>query len=176
MIIATKPESWRLPSFSKFEIGRMHAVTRTFTETEVDTFGYLSGDLNPLHMDDEFASRSPFGRRVVHGLLTAAVVSRTYTELTGPGSPMSDKNCVPEAGFHRRQDHGQGHYRRQEGNQADSDPGYDGPQTDGRGSPQRTFGLQVSAFPIGPSFLQQKFARRRILKEDGAGILPRPML
>ncbi|UPK07945.1 MaoC family dehydratase [Bradyrhizobium sp. 170] len=84
-MIATKPESWRLPSFSKFEIGRTHAVTRTFTETEVDTFGYLSGDLNPLHMDDEFASRSPFGRRVVHGLLTAAVVSRTYTQLTGPG-------------------------------------------------------------------------------------------
>ncbi len=36
-------------------------------------------------MDDEFASHSPFGRRVVHGLLTAAVVSRVHTELTGPG-------------------------------------------------------------------------------------------
>ncbi|WOH64031.1 MaoC/PaaZ C-terminal domain-containing protein [Bradyrhizobium sp. BWA-3-5] len=60
-------------------------MTRTFSESEVDAFGYLSGDLdafgylsgdlNPLHMDDEFAS---FGRRVVHGLLTAAVVSRTH--------------------------------------------------------------------------------------------------
>jgi 3-hydroxybutyryl-CoA dehydratase len=84
--MATTAESWqRLPSFGKFAIGRKHIVTRTFTEEEVDAFGYLSGDLNPLHMDDEFAARSPFGRRVVHGLLTAAVVSRVHTELTGPG-------------------------------------------------------------------------------------------
>lgn len=82
----TAAVSWQsLPSFSKFEIGRKHVVTRTFTEREVDAFGHLSGDLNPLHMDDEFASHSPFGRRVVHGLLTAAVVSRVHTELTGPG-------------------------------------------------------------------------------------------
>ncbi|WP_065752849.1 hypothetical protein [Bradyrhizobium paxllaeri] len=47
MIIATKPETWRLPSFSKFEIGRTHAVTRTFTEMEVDAFGYLSADPDP---------------------------------------------------------------------------------------------------------------------------------
>ncbi|OCK60182.1 dehydratase [Bradyrhizobium sp. LMTR 3] len=83
--MTTKPASWQLPSFSKFDIGRTHTVTRTFTGTEVDAFGYLSGDLNPLHMDDEFAARCPFGRRVVHGLLTAAVVSRAHTELTGPG-------------------------------------------------------------------------------------------
>jgi acyl dehydratase len=78
--------SWQnLPSFGKFQIGRKHTVARAFTEKEVDTFGYLSGDLNPLHMDGEFASHSPFGRRVVHGLLTAAVISRVHTELTGPG-------------------------------------------------------------------------------------------
>lgn len=86
MITATAAASWQgLPGFGKFEIGRKHTVTRSFTEREVDAFGYLSGDLNPLHMDDEFASHSPFGRRVVHGLLTAAVVSRVHTELTGPG-------------------------------------------------------------------------------------------
>lgn len=77
---------WRnLPNFSQFQIGRKHTVARTFSEMEVDAFGHLSGDLNPLHMDDEFASHSPFGQRVVHGLLTAAVVSRVHTELTGPG-------------------------------------------------------------------------------------------
>jgi 3-hydroxybutyryl-CoA dehydratase len=86
VITATAAASWeRLPSFGRFEIGRKHVVTRIFTEAEVDAFGHLSGDLNPLHMDDEFASHSPFGRRVVHGLLTAAVVSRVHTELTGPG-------------------------------------------------------------------------------------------
>lgn len=85
MTAATATYWQNVPSFGRFQIGRKHTVQRTFTEKEVDAFGYLSGDLNPLHMDDEFASHSPFGRRVVHGLLTAAVVSRVHTELTGPG-------------------------------------------------------------------------------------------
>lgn len=78
--------SWRgLLTFEEMLIGRKQTVIRTFSEAEVDAFGHLSGDLNPLHMDQEFASHSPFGRRVVHGLLTAAVVSMAHTELTGPG-------------------------------------------------------------------------------------------
>jgi acyl dehydratase len=52
---------------------------------DVDAFGHLSGDLNPLHMDEEFAKHTPFKRRVVHGLLTGALVSTTHTQLTGPG-------------------------------------------------------------------------------------------
>lgn len=84
-MLATATSWQHLPSFGKFQIGRKHAVVRTFTASEVDAFGHLSGDFNPLHMDDGFASHSPFGRRVVHGLLTAAVVSRAHTELTGPG-------------------------------------------------------------------------------------------
>jgi len=78
--------SWQgLLTFEAMLIGRKHTVVRTFSAAEVDAFGYLSGDLNPLHMDPDFALHSPFGRRVVHGLLTAAVVSMAHTELTGPG-------------------------------------------------------------------------------------------
>lgn len=72
-------------TFDDIPIGRKHLIERTMTAAEVDTFGYLSGDLNPLHMDEEFARRTPFGRRVVHGLLTGALVSTTHTRLTGPG-------------------------------------------------------------------------------------------
>lgn len=72
-------------NFDDVEIGRKQRLARTITAAEVDSFGYLSGDLNPLHMDEEFAARSPFGRRVVHGLLTGALVSTTHTQLTGPG-------------------------------------------------------------------------------------------
>lgn len=74
-----------LRTFEEMMIGRKHTVVRSFSAAEVDAFGHLSGDLNPLHMNDDFASHSPFGRRVVHGLLTAAVVSTAHTELTGPG-------------------------------------------------------------------------------------------
>lgn len=72
-------------SFDDVEVGRKHTLARTMTAADVDAFGHLSGDLNPLHMDEEFAARTPFKRRVVHGLLTGALVSTTHTQLTGPG-------------------------------------------------------------------------------------------
>jgi 3-hydroxybutyryl-CoA dehydratase len=72
-------------SFEDIPIGHKHTKSRTITGADVDAFGHLSGDLNPLHMDDAFASRTPFGRRLAHGLLTGAIISTTHTELTGPG-------------------------------------------------------------------------------------------
>lgn len=79
---ATHPEVF---GFDDMDIGRSHTLVHTLLDSEVDAFGRLSGDLNPLHMDEEFAGRSPFGQRVVHGLLTAALVSAAHTGLTGPG-------------------------------------------------------------------------------------------
>jgi 3-hydroxybutyryl-CoA dehydratase len=74
-----------LIGFDDIAIGRKHVTSRKVTAAEIDAFARLSGDLNPLHMDEEFAAHSPFGRRVAHGILTAAVVSMVHTELTGPG-------------------------------------------------------------------------------------------
>src|SRR4051812_45230005 len=71
--------------FEDVEIGRRQRLNRTMKASDVDQFGRLCGDLNPLHMDEEFASRTPFGQRVVHGLFTGALVSTTHTQLTGPG-------------------------------------------------------------------------------------------
>lgn len=85
MTTATPPFWLDLPGYDMMDIGRKHTIVRRISRDDVDSFGKLSGDLNPLHMDEEFASHSPFRHRVVHGLLTAAFVSRTHTELTGPG-------------------------------------------------------------------------------------------
>ncbi|MET0311987.1 MAG: MaoC family dehydratase [Burkholderiaceae bacterium] len=74
-----------LLTFDDIGVGHKQLVERTMTAADVDAFGHLSGDLNPLHMDEDFASRTPFGRRVVHGLLTGAIVSTAHTQLTGPG-------------------------------------------------------------------------------------------
>lgn len=71
--------------FDDMAVGRYEAFSHTITADEVDAFGHLSGDLNPLHMDAEFAKRSPFRQRVAHGMLTAAKVSTAHTRLTGPG-------------------------------------------------------------------------------------------
>lgn len=77
--------SQNLLRFDDIPTGRKHAKARTITGSDVDAFGHLSGDLNPLHMDEVFAAATPFGRRVAHGLLTGAIVSTVHTELTGPG-------------------------------------------------------------------------------------------
>lgn len=74
-----------LLTFDDLPIGHKHSIERTMTAADVDAFGHLSGDLNPLHMDEAFAARTPFKRRVVHGLLTGALISTTHTQLTGPG-------------------------------------------------------------------------------------------
>jgi acyl dehydratase len=65
--------------------GTREVTVRTISAADVDDFGRISGDLNPLHMDQSFAATTPFGRRVAHGLLTGAIVSTTHTNLTGPG-------------------------------------------------------------------------------------------
>lgn len=75
----------RVRTFDDIAVGHEFRLEHTVTENDVDTFGHLSGDLNPLHMDDAFAELSPFGQRVVHGMFTAALVSAAHTKLTGPG-------------------------------------------------------------------------------------------
>jgi 3-hydroxybutyryl-CoA dehydratase len=60
--------------FSEFEVGQaFESVGRTVTEADVVMFAGLSGDYNPLHTDAVFASKTPFGQRVAHGMLAASI-------------------------------------------------------------------------------------------------------
>lgn len=68
-----------------FEVGQSATVTRTFTDEDVRRFVEITGDTNPLHVDDEFASRSRFGRRVLHGMLSASMFS-TMVGMKLPGT------------------------------------------------------------------------------------------
>lgn len=72
-------------TFEEIALGRTEVLTRTITAVDVGVFEALSGDNNPLHMDDAFAARTVFGRRVVHGLFTGALISTAHTRLTGAG-------------------------------------------------------------------------------------------
>ena len=62
--------------FEQFEVG-MQIVTRgrTVTEADIVNFAGLSGDFNQIHTDAVYASATPFGQRVVHGLLGVAIAS-----------------------------------------------------------------------------------------------------
>lgn len=59
---------------------------KTFSETDVTTFAAVSGDDNPLHLDQAFAANTRFERCVVHGMLTTSLWSALVgTRLPGPG-------------------------------------------------------------------------------------------
>lgn len=68
-----------------FEPGQHVELSKTFTEDDVRRFIEITGDMNPLHVDDEFAQRTRFGRRVVHGMLTASIFS-TMVGMLLPGT------------------------------------------------------------------------------------------
>jgi len=63
-------------TFEEFEVGdKFLSQSRTITEADVMTFAGLSGDFNPLHTDALFASETPFGERIAHGMLIASVAT-----------------------------------------------------------------------------------------------------
>ena len=68
-----------------FETGQHVAFTKTFIEDDLRRFIEITGDVNPLHVDDEFAAGTPFGRRVLHGMLTASIFS-TMVGMLLPGT------------------------------------------------------------------------------------------
>lgn len=70
-----------------FLVGESASLTRTITEDDVVAFARLTGDTNPLHLDEAYARTTRFGRRIAQGLLTAGLISALLgTELPGPGA------------------------------------------------------------------------------------------
>lgn len=62
--------------FDDVEVGQeWRSLGRTVTETDIVHFAGLSGDFNPIHVDHEFARKTPFGRPIAHGLLVMAIAS-----------------------------------------------------------------------------------------------------
>ena len=79
-----------------FEVGREYVTPgRTVTEADVVNFAGISGDFNPLHMDDEFAGKGPFGTRIAHGAL-GFVISTGLSNQTGlyEGTTLAFMECT----------------------------------------------------------------------------------
>ena len=71
----------------KFKPGDTASVTKIFTQEEIEKFADLSGDHNPIHLDEEHAKGTRFGRRIAHGMLTSSLISNVIgNELPGVGS------------------------------------------------------------------------------------------
>jgi len=73
--------------FDDIRIGDTASLTRTVTRADVKTFAVVSGDLNPTHVDDDYARKFGDGRLVAHSMLGAALISSVLgNELPGPGT------------------------------------------------------------------------------------------
>jgi 3-hydroxybutyryl-CoA dehydratase len=72
--------------FEDLEVGMTAEYAKTVTDADIVIFAGVTGDHNPLHMNEEFARESMFGTRIIHGMLTASFISAVIgTKLPGPG-------------------------------------------------------------------------------------------
>lgn len=73
------------------DVGDMSIVETEITTEDIDIFAELSGDTNPLHLDDEYAADTLFDGRIAHGILTAGVISAAIADLPGDSVYLEQK-------------------------------------------------------------------------------------
>ncbi|WP_336852321.1 MaoC family dehydratase [Pseudescherichia vulneris] len=80
-------------AIEELKIGMSASYSQTITDADVKGFAGLSGDRNPVHMDEEYASASRFKKRIAHGLFSASFFSALFgTKLPGEGCVYVSQN------------------------------------------------------------------------------------
>lgn len=73
--------------FNTINIGDFCERKHTVSEEDLVLFAKASGDMNPLHLDDEYAATTPFKQRIAHGMFTGGLISAALAmDLPGPGT------------------------------------------------------------------------------------------
>ena len=73
---------------NEIEIGMSVSLTQTITDEDIRKFASLSGDNNPVHLDEDYAKSSRYKKRIAHGLLSASFFSALF------GTRLPGKGCV----------------------------------------------------------------------------------
>jgi 3-hydroxybutyryl-CoA dehydratase len=67
--------------------GMSESFTKTVTERDIELFGEISGDVNPVHFDEAFAAKTIFKGRIAHGVLSSSYISTVLgMKMPGPGT------------------------------------------------------------------------------------------
>ena len=75
------------------KIGDKASRTHTITDEMIRAFADASGDTNPVHLDDDYAASTRFGRRIAHGMLTTSIISAILgNDLPGEGTIYLSQN------------------------------------------------------------------------------------
>ena len=90
-LASSRPRNVRIRNYcskkAEIFVGAKAQLIRRFSREDVELFAKISGDHNPLHLSQEFASKSMFAKPVVHGLLVASLFSAIFgTKFPGEGS------------------------------------------------------------------------------------------
>ncbi len=81
--------------FEDYNIGDSASFSKTITEADVTLFAGISGDFNPLHINEVFAKTQMFGKRVVHGAFSSALISAVLgVHLFGPGALYASQKVI----------------------------------------------------------------------------------
>ncbi|HHR6080929.1 TPA: MaoC family dehydratase, partial [Providencia alcalifaciens] len=68
------------------KVGMSASYSQTITDADIKQFAGLSGDRNPVHLDEEYASKSMFKKRIAHGMISSSFFSALFgTQLPGEG-------------------------------------------------------------------------------------------
>ena len=74
-------------TFSELKVGDSASISRTLTSKDIELFAIMSGDVNPAHVDEEFAKSDMFHKIIAHGMWGGALISTVLgTQLPGPGA------------------------------------------------------------------------------------------
>jgi 3-hydroxybutyryl-CoA dehydratase len=72
--------------FEDLSIGMEARLSHIVAGEDLNTFARITGDANPIHLDEDYASKTPFKERIAHGMLSASYISAVFgTKLPGPG-------------------------------------------------------------------------------------------
>ena len=75
------------------EVGMSESYSQTITDADIKSYAGISGDHNPIHVNDEYASESRFGKRIAHGLISVGFFSAIFgMRLPGPGCVYVSQN------------------------------------------------------------------------------------
>jgi 3-hydroxybutyryl-CoA dehydratase len=71
----------------RFSVGDSAEITKTIEQADIHAFADVTGDHNPVHVDEAFAKTTRFGRTIAHGMLSASLISAVLAnKLPGAGS------------------------------------------------------------------------------------------
>ncbi len=77
----------------EIEIGMSVSYSQTITDKDIKQFAEISGDYNPIHLDEEYAKKSRFKKRIAHGMMTASYFSALFgTKIPGEGCVYTSQN------------------------------------------------------------------------------------